>query len=310
VTRVVVTGAAGFIGSHLVERLIADGHEVVGIDGFIDSYPRPYKERNLEVLRDHDAFAFHAIDLREDPLDEVLDGADAVINLAAMPGLPRSWTDFESYATNNFHAVQRLIEASHRRGVGRFVQASTSSVYGRQAVGDETIPTRPVSPYGVTKLAAEHLLLAYMETLGIPVVILRYFSVYGPRQRPDMAYHIFSEALLDDRPLPVFGDGAQTRSITEVRDCVAGTIAALANGVPGEIYNIGGGQSIALLDAIQILADALGRTPRIEFQAARPGDQRDTGADTTKAHDALGYSARTGPREGLARQAAWHVGLR
>jgi nucleoside-diphosphate-sugar epimerase len=308
--RIVVTGAAGFIGSHLAERLVVDGHDVVGVDGFIDTYPRSYKERNLEVLRDQQAFSFHALDLRADLLDEVLDGADAVVNLAAMPGLPRSWTDFDSYATNNFHAVQRLIEACHRRGVGRFVQASTSSVYGREAVGDETMPTRPVSPYGVTKLAAEHLLLAYMETLGIPVVILRYFSVYGPRQRPDMAYHIFSEALLDDRPLTVFGDGRQTRSITEVGDCVAGTVAAVTDGVPGEVYNIGGGQSIALLEALQILADVLGRRPRIEFQPARPGDQRDTAADTTKAHDAFGYSATIGPREGLARQAAWHVGLR
>src|SRR6266498_1635309 len=153
--RVAVTGAAGFIGSHLAERLLAEGHEVVGIDAFIDSYPRPYKERNLTHLLDHRAFTFYPCDLRTEPLDPLLDGVDTVLHLAAMPGLPRSWTEFDSYATNNFHAVQRLIEASHRRGVSRFVQASTSSVYGRRAVGDELIPTRPVSPYGVTKLAAE-----------------------------------------------------------------------------------------------------------------------------------------------------------
>ena len=308
--RIAVTGAAGFIGSHLSERLIADGHEVVGIDGFIDSYPRSYKERNLVELLDDRAFTFHPCDLRTEPLDRLLDGVDTVLHLAAMPGLPRSWTEFDSYATNNFHAVQRLVEASHRRGVRRFVQASTSSVYGRRAVGDEQIPTRPVSPYGVTKLAAENLVLAYMDTLGMPAVILRYFSVYGPRQRPDMAYHIFSEALLDDRPLTVFGDGAQTRSITEVSDCVAGTIAAMTAGVPGEVYNIGGGQSIGLLDGIQLLGAALGRKPRIEYQPARAGDQRDTGADTTKARTTFGYIPRVTPEEGLARQAAWHASLR
>jgi UDP-glucuronate 4-epimerase len=307
---IAVTGAAGFIGSHLSERLLADGHEVVGIDGFIDSYARSYKERNLTELREHASFAFHPCDLRTEALDPLLDGVEVVLHLAAMPGLPRSWTEFDSYATNNFHAVQRLLEACHRRGVGRFVQASTSSVYGSRAVGDELIPTRPVSPYGVTKLAAENLVLAYMDTLGIPAVILRYFSVYGPRQRPDMAYHIFSEALLDDRPLTVFGDGAQTRSITEVSDCVAGTIAAMLDGIPGEIYNVGGGQSIGLLEGINILADALGRRPRIEFQPARPGDQRDTGADTTKARLGLGYVPKVTPQEGLVRQAAWHASLR
>ena len=308
--HVVVTGAAGFIGSHLSERLVADGHEITGIDGFIDSYPRPYKDRNLDQLRDHRAFRFCELDLRTDPLDAVLDGADAVINLAAMPGLPRSWTEFDSYATNNFHAVQRLLEAAQRGKVGRFVQVSTSSVYGLHAVGDELMPTRPVSPYGVTKLAAEQLVLAYMDTLGIPAVILRYFSVYGPRQRPDMAYHIFSEALLDDRPLTVFGDGLQTRSNTYVSDCVAGTVAALERGRPGEVYNIGGGQSIALLEAIEVLGEALGKHPRIEHAPARPGDQRDTGADTAKARSHFGYEPTVLPREGLARQAEWHASFR
>lgn len=304
--RILVTGAAGFIGSHLSEALVAAGHHVIGLDGFIESYPRSYKEANLAASRSGPNFQFHELDLRSADLDPVLDGVDAVINQAAMPGLPRSWTEFDSYLTNNTLAVERLLAASARRGIKRFVQASTSSVYGRYAVGDETLPTAPASPYGVTKLAAEHLALAYMESAGLPVVILRYFSIYGPRQRPDMAYHIFTEALLSDQPLTVFGDGQQSRSSTYVSDCVAGTIDGLHRGRPGEVYNIGGAETITLLEAIAVLADELGVVPRIQHQPARTGDQRDTQADTAKAHRDFGYAPAVRPADGLRRQAGWH----
>src|SRR5687767_2800981 len=187
--KCLVTGSAGFIGSHLCERLVRDGHEVVGVDAFIPYYPRAIKEANLTALIGNRAYKHHSLDLRVDELDSAIDGVDVVFHLAAMAGLTRSWTDFDLYQSCNLTATQRLLEAVRRRkSVKRFVYASTSSVYGRFSTGDETMPTRPISPYGVTKLAAENLCRCYDE-FGVPTVVLRYFSVYGPRQRPDMGYH-------------------------------------------------------------------------------------------------------------------------
>ena len=303
--RIVVTGAAGFIGSHLCEHLLAAGHEVAGLDCFTDYYARGLKEANLEVARRHERFTFAELDLRTDALDALLEGADAVINEAAMPGLVRSWSDFDAYQSCNLTALHRLIEASKRQGIGRFVQASTSSVYGAEAIGDEDQPTRPISPYGVTKLAAEHLLLAHQRTHGFPVVILRYFSIYGPRQRPDMAYRIFCERLLDGEPITIYGDGRQTRGNTYVSDCVSATVAALTRGEVGQQFNVGGGEAVALVDAVEVLAGALGVTPVIEHAPARPGDQRRTMADTTRARTLLHWSPEVVPEDGLRRQAAW-----
>jgi nucleoside-diphosphate-sugar epimerase len=308
--RYVVTGAAGFIGSHLVEALLRADHEVVGVDAFIDYYARDVKEVNLAAARADRRYAFHELDLRTADLDPVVDGADAVIHLAAMPGLVRSWTDVELYTTCNLLATHRLIEAVLARGVPRLLHASTSSVYGLDAVGDETTPTRPISPYGVTKLAAEHLILANVATRGLDASIVRYFSIFGPRQRPDMAYHLFAEAMLDGRTITVFGDGEQSRSNTFIDDCVAGTIAAVGGAATGEIYNIAGGEEITLNAAIAAIADAIGVEPRIERGPARDGDQRRTAADTAKAAQAFGYHATTGARDGLAAQVAWHVARR
>jgi nucleoside-diphosphate-sugar epimerase len=308
--RLVVTGAAGFIGSHLSEALLRAGHDVVGVDGFIDYYPRDVKEANLATARADRRFTFHELDLRTADLDSLVDGADAVVHLAAMPGLVRSWTDVELYTTCNLLATHRLIEAVLQRRVPRLLHASTSSVYGRDAVGDEMTPARPISPYGVTKLAAEHLVLANVATRGLDASIVRYFSIFGPRQRPDMAYHLFAEALLDGRAITVFGDGEQSRSNTFIDDCVAGTIAAIGGAATGETYNIAGGEEITLNEAIASIADVLGVEPRIERGPARDGDQRRTAADTTKAQRAFGYRATTGAREGLAAQVAWHVSRR
>jgi UDP-glucuronate 4-epimerase len=232
---------------------------------------------------------------------------DTVFNEAAFPGLPRSWSEVDDYVGCNLLAVARLIDACRRQHVRRFVQASTSSVYGEFAIGDEAQPTRPVSPYGMSKLAAESLLLAHVHAHGFPAVILRYFSIYGPRQRPDMAYHIFVEALRARVPITVFGDGHQSRSNTFVTDCVDGTLAAAESGRIGEIYNLGGGVALELGDAIELIAGSLGVTPVVTYAPARAGDQRTTWADTSKAHEDFGYRPKVEPVAGLAAQVQWHV---
>jgi UDP-glucuronate 4-epimerase len=308
--RVLVTGVAGFVGSHLAEQLTHEGHEVVGLDCFTDYYERSIKERNLHDVLRAPGFEFHELDLRYDSLEAALEGVEVIVNEAAMAGLMRSWSDLDNYVSCNILALERLVEAARAANVRRFLHISTSSVYGGDAVGDEDRPTEPVSPYGVTKLAAEKLLLAHVGVHGFPAAILRYFSIYGPRQRPDMAYHIFTEALMDGKPITVYGDGLQSRSNTFVSDAVAATIAALEGATIGGVYNIGGGEEIALLDAIQIIADQLGAEAEIRHEEARPGDQRRTWADTRRAKEAFGYAPRVAPREGLAAQVRWQAGLR
>jgi nucleoside-diphosphate-sugar epimerase len=303
--KCLVTGAAGFIGSHLCERLLELGHGVVGLDAMVPYYPAAVKEANLAIAREHKAFALHRLDLRHDPLAAVVEGTDFVFHLAAMPGLPRSWTDFDLYEDCNVRATQRLVEAVRQaHGLRRFVYASTSSVYGRFATGDEALPPRPISPYGVTKLAAENLCRAYAEEWGMPLNILRYFSVYGPRQRPDMGYHRFIRAILTGEEVVVYGDGQQVRGNTYVADCVEATVLAM-QGVVAEVYNVGGGEAVTVWDILHKLEAITGRRARVRQGPARPGDQRYTCADTTKLQRHLGWSARTPLDEGLSRQVAW-----
>jgi nucleoside-diphosphate-sugar epimerase len=306
--KCLVTGAAGFIGSHLCERLLSEGHTVVGLDCFIPYYPRDVKEANLAIARKHRNFSFFSQDLRCDPLDAVVAGADVVFHLAAMAGLLKSWTEFDLYASCNLNGTQRLLEAVQKAGhVKRFIFGSTSSVYGLFSSGDESLPTRPVSPYGVTKLAAENLCRAY-ETRGLPLIVLRYFSIYGPRQRPDMGYYGFIEAIRKGEPVVVTGDGHQARSNTYIDDCVSATVAAMSAHYVGETYNVGGKEAVSVWDVLGKLEKIIGKKAQVQMAPARPGDQRYTFADTTRLSRHFGWEARTTMDEGLARQVAWQQG--
>ncbi len=310
--KAVVTGAAGFIGSHLVESLLAAGADVTGIDAFIDYYPREVKERNLEKARAHRSFRLVEGRVQEMDLAPVLDGAAQVFHLAAQAGVRASWgREFAVYTDNNVLATQRLLEASVAAGVPRIVYASSSSVYGDTAALplQEQAACRPVSPYGVTKLAAEHLANLYQSNLGLPVVSLRYFTVYGPRQRPDMAFHRFLKAARDGASIRLYGDGSQTRDFTYVEDIVAATRAAADSGRPGSVYNVGGGERVALSDVIGRIEKVTGRRLDVVREGAQKGDMRDTFADTSAARRDLGFRSTVGLDEGLAREWAWIRGL-
>jgi nucleoside-diphosphate-sugar epimerase len=306
--KCLVTGAAGFIGSHLCERLLSLEHQVIGLDAFIPYYPRPLKEANLQPARAHPDFTFHELDLRRDSLAKAVEGVEVVFHLAAMAGLTRSWTDFDLYEECNLRATQRLLEAVRSTGLQRFLYASTSSVYGRFSSGDESMPTRPISPYGVTKLAAENLCRAYAEEHGLPLVALRYFSVYGPRQRPDMGYFKFIQAILTDQPLAVFGDGQQVRGNTFISDCVEATIMAVRC-LTGEVYNIGGGETADVWGILHRIERLTGRKAVTRQEPARAGDQRYTFADTGKLQRHTGWQPKVSLDEGLRQQIEWQLAL-
>jgi nucleoside-diphosphate-sugar epimerase len=306
--KTVVTGAAGFIGSQLSERLLAEGHEVVGIDAFVDFYPRALKQANLTAARGQAAYRFvegrlHDLDLRPH-----LEGAGQVYHLAAQAGVRPSWgRDFQVYVDNNVLATQRLLEASVASGVPRFVYASSSSVYGdaTELPLHEGGVCRPVSPYGVTKLAAEHLVHLYGVNHGLPVVSLRYFTVYGPRQRPDMAFHRFLKAARDGGEIHLYGDGRQTRDFTYVDDIVTATRAAAERGRPGRVYNVGGGDRVELNQVLDEIRAVTGKSPRIVREDSQKGDMRDTLADTDAARKDLEFRSTVSLREGLAREWDW-----
>jgi UDP-glucose 4-epimerase len=306
--KVVVTGAAGFIGSHLTESLLADGHEVTGVDAFTDYYARSAKERNLEACRAHRAFRLVEGRLQDLDLRPLLDGAEQVFHLAAQAGVRASWgREFSHYTDHNILASQRLLEAVRASGGARVVYASSSSVYGDAP----SLPLRedarcePVSPYGVSKLAAEHLTVLYHRNFGLPVVSLRYFTVYGPRQRPDMAFHRFLKAARDGEPIHLFGDGTQTRDFTFVSDIVSATRAAADSGRPGGVYNVGGGERLVLSDVLRQIEDVTGRHLKVIRDEIQKGDMRDTFADTTAARRDLGFRSAVSLPEGLDREWAW-----
>jgi nucleoside-diphosphate-sugar epimerase len=306
--RALVTGAAGFIGSTLTDRLLLQDAEVVGIDSFTDYYPRALKERNLAAARQSPRFTFVDGDLIDTDLDAMLDGVTHIFHLAAQAGVRKSWgRDFSNYIDNNIAASQRLLEACAGRPLDRFVYASTSSVYGDEAA----IPMRedqrlqPLSPYGVSKLAAEHLGYLYHVNHGLPFVALRYFTVYGPRQRPDMGFHRFLSAAMDGRPLTRYGDGEQTRDFTFVADAVAGTAAAATRGMPGRVYNLGGGSRVTVNEVFAMIERLVDQPITIDQQPPQKGDMRDTYADTSRAAADLGFAPSVTLEQGLAEEYAW-----
>ena len=305
--HIVVTGAAGFIGSSLTDRLLAEGRTVVGIDSFEDYYPRAQKEANLAGALANPAFTLVEEDLLDANLPSLVSGAACVYHLAAQAGVRASWGDsFGVYVRNNVWATQKVLEACLKCGSPPVVYASSSSVYGDQdelPLHEDMMP-KPRSPYGVTKLAGEHLCLLYTANHGLRTVSLRFFTVYGPRQRPDMAFHKFIRAMLEDRPIVLYGDGAQTRDFTYIDDIVEGLVRA-PQALAGSVMNIGGGSRVSLSQSISSLCAVMNREARIERRPVQAGDVRDTLADVTRLAAATAYSPCTQLSAGLAEEYRW-----
>ena len=301
---ILVTGGAGFIGSHLVDRLLELGYEVIGIDCFSDYYPREIKEANISNALKNNNFEFIEEDiLNMDKFPEV----DYIFHEAAQAGVRASWgKSFEIYTRNNIEATQKLLELYKDREIKKFVYASSSSVYG-----DAELPMRedsllkPVSPYGVTKLAGENLCYLYWKNYGVPTVSLRYFTVYGPRQRPDMAIHKFVKAILNNEEITVFGDGTQTRDFTYIDDAVEANILAAESDSVGEVFNIGGGSRISVNELIKKMEDITEKKARVKYVEKQKGDVRDTWADVSKAKKELGWMPKVEIEEGLKRFVDW-----
>jgi UDP-glucose 4-epimerase len=309
--RALVTGTAGFIGSTLAERLLSQDADVVGIDCFTDYYPRPIKERNLGALTGHPKFRFLETRLQDADLASLLADRTHVFHLAAQAGVRKSWgRDFSVYTVNNVEATQVLLEACVHAKLERLVYASSSSVYGDHVpmpMREDALP-QPVSPYGVTKLAAEQLCYLYYANYGVPTVSLRYFTVYGPRQRPDMGFNRFLRATLRHEPITIYGDGEQTRDFTFVADAVSATVAAARRGVPGRVYNIGGGSRVSINEVLDMIGRVAGRRPLVTVDSAQKGDMRHTYADTSLAKADLGFAPTVGLEDGLAAEYQWLAG--
>jgi UDP-glucuronate 4-epimerase len=312
--RIVVTGAAGFIGSHLSERLCARGDEVVGLDNFDPFYPRATKTQNLARLQTNAAFSFVEGDIRDAAALERAFGSarpDVVVHLAALAGVRPSLAEPARYTDVNLVGTQRVIDAARAAGTRRFVFASSSSVYGLDSEPPfkESDPClKPLSPYASTKRAGELLLFAAHHLYALDVTCLRFFTVYGPRQRPDLAIHKFGRLIAADKPIPLFGDGSSSRDYTFIDDIVDGVVASIDEAVaaPGHrIYNLGGSRTTTLLGLVELLAQALGKKPIIEWQPEQPGDMKRTLADVTLSGRALGYGPKVTMEEGIARFVTW-----
>ncbi len=310
--KCLVTGAAGFVGSSICDALLSAGHEVTGVDCFIDYYPESVKRKNIAAALDHNRFTFIEGDLPELELSKLLIGTDWVFHQAAQAGVRASWgRDFEIYTNNNILATQLLLEAAKapevRANLKKIVYASSSSVYGdAEALPTlETARPQPLSPYGVSKLAAEHLMVLYQKEFGVPTASLRYFTVYGPRQRPDMGFHRFLRATLSKEPIRIFGDGEQSRDFTFISDIVAANIAAAQSETPELVYNIGGGSRVTVNEVLAMIGEITGVAPNVEYQNRQNGDVLHTSADTSRARRALGYVPQVDLRRGLTAEAEW-----
>lgn len=303
--RILVTGAAGFIGSHVAERLLRDGHRVVALDNFDPYYARSVKERNLAAVRAHPHAVVLEADLARDDLRPAVEGVDAVVHLAAQAGVRGSWgATFSTYLDANVLATQRLLEATLGRPLHAFVYGSSASVYGdgvRAAVDEAALPA-PHSPYGVTKLAGEHLASLYHRNHGTPTVVLRYFSVYGPRERPDKAIQLFLCAARDGKGIRVLGDGSQQRDFTYVGDVVDATVAALERRPVGAVLNVARGRTVALRDVIDAVRRVTGAPLPAVAEAAVAGDVQTTAGDIGAARRLLGWQPRTDLEDGIAAQ--------
>ena len=306
--KALVTGAAGFIGSHLTTALLDRGFQVTGLDSLTDYYPRPVKEANLAVNRNRDGFRFILGSVQHADISALLQDKTHVFHLAAQAGVRKSWgTDFRTYTENNVEATQRLLEACVGRPLHRFVYASSSSIYGDNVsipMREDALP-QPVSPYGVTKLAAEQLCYLYFVNHRVPTTSVRYFTVYGPGQRPDMAFHRFIKAAIAGQPITLYGDGEQTRDFTFISDAVAATVAAGERGVPGRAYNIGGGSRVSVNYVLDIISRLAGKPLDVRREAAQKGDMRNTFADTSLARADLGFAPSVSLEEGLEAEYRW-----
>jgi UDP-glucose 4-epimerase len=306
-TQVVITGVAGFIGSTLAEKLLHDGHNVRGIDSFTNYYPARMKEKNIENCLKHTNFSLIRQDLESSlDLSTIFKNAEYIFHLAAQPGVRASWgKEFVIYVKNNISVTQKILESlKNNTTLKKFVLASSSSVYGNQPsiMNEETSLTRPVSPYGVTKLAAENLTNLYFKNYKIPTVSLRYFTVYGPKQRPDMAFTRFFNSIIKDKKLSIFGNGEQTRDFTYVDDIVQATINAATSDSVGEILNVGGGSVFSLSEIIEFMKEITQKEFEIDFKTEQKGDVRHTSADISKAKKLINYKSNTDIKYGLTQQ--------
>lgn len=306
--KCLVTGTAGFIGSHVAERLLREGYKVIGIDCFTDYYSRALKEANIDRILEDNNFTFIEKNLLDLDLGKCIKGADYILHQAAQAGVRKSWgEDFSIYVQNNILCTQRLLEAAKKTKLKKFVFASSSSVYGDAEAypTGEDIKPKPVSPYGVSKLAAENLCYLYWKCFSIPTISLRYFTVYGPGQRPDMAFNIFIKAILSGNAISVYGNGNQTRDFTFIQDVVDANFLAMKSECAGDVFNIGGGSQVSVHQTIKMIEQITGLKANVNYQDAQKGDVIHTSADITKAREVLGYSPKTGIYEGLAKEVEW-----